>query len=75
MFICLSLEGTIMKEKHQINIYKKETKTKIGSFLSSSKDFHKAFYHHVNRNYAKYKMTATECFWKISDIGTEPVFN
>jgi hypothetical protein len=62
------------KEKLQIHIFLNGTKTEIGSFLTASKNIHKAFYKHLTKDFRKYGVCATQCYWKITDLGKSVVF-
>ena len=50
----------------QVNIFKKGTETKIGSFVTSAMNIQKAFYKHVT--FPKYGVCATECYYILSDV-------
>jgi hypothetical protein len=52
--------------KIQVNIFKKGTTDKIGSFVTRAKDIQKAFYNHVT--FSKYGMYATDCYYRQSDV-------
>lgn len=52
--------------KIQVNIFKKGTETKIGSFVTGAKNIQKAFYTHVT--FPKYGFCATECYYRLSDV-------
>lgn len=48
-----------------VNIFKKGTETRIGSFVTSAKNIQKAFYTHVS--FSKYGVCATDCYYRLSN--------
>lgn len=53
---------------YQVNIFKKGTTDKIGSFVTSAKDIQKAFYKHFKGLYTYGDVCATDCYYKLSDV-------
>jgi hypothetical protein len=53
--------------KVTVNIYRKEDNQKIDSFTTSAINIRKAFYNYVSARFFALNITATECYYKLSN--------